>query len=292
MEFSMKISDIYRRKKTVITCEVFPPKKGTEPDSLYSAIAQLKELNPDFISVTYSAGGSGGSDATIDIAANIKNRYGIEGLAHQICIDSSWDQIDSNIKRMRTLGLENIMSLRGDAVSGEEPAGEFRYASDMITKIKAEYPDMCIGAAAYPEGHFQSESLDKDIENLKIKVDAGADFLVTQLFFDNRFFYEFFDRLIAAGIKIPVSAGIMPILSKAQIQKMIFMCGASLPAQIIKMLGKYENDAAGLRAAAIEYSVNQINDLAAHKVDGIHIYTMNRPEIAASCLAGYKYREV
>jgi len=276
----MKISDIYDHKKPVISFEVFPPKKEADVQGIYDTLEQLGNLNPDFMSVTYSAGGSGGSEVTLDIASLIKEKYGTECLPHLTCINSTAGEVNKILRDIRTRGIENVMALRGDLLGDNTGAGNFKYAKELISKIRNDYPEICIGAAAYSEGHVDCENLDLSVEYLKQKVDAGANFLVTQLFFDNRFFYEFYEKAIKSGINVPISAGIMPILSKGQVQKMIFMCGVSLPAEIVKLLYKYENNIDDLKKAAMDYSSRQINDLISHGVDGVHIYTMNKPEIA------------
>lgn len=289
----MRIGELYRQKKPVISLEIFPPKRENGLDTIYKTIEELKSVHPDFISVTYSAGGSGGNDITIDIASAIKNRYGIESLAHLTCVRSGRAEIDRFVGRLKESGVENIMALRGDipaGVSEEELAGsDYLYAKDLISYIGSRYGGFCIGAAAYPEGHVNCDSFDDSLLHLKQKAEAGAEFFITQLFFDNSVFYHFYEKLRALGVAVPVSAGIMPILSRSQIEKMIFMCGVSLPSRIIRMLHKYENDPEGLKEAGIEYSSEQINDLIAHGVDGIHIYTMNRPEIAVRNIANLAY---
>ncbi|MBE7044971.1 MAG: methylenetetrahydrofolate reductase [NAD(P)H] [Ruminococcaceae bacterium] len=285
----MKIAELYQRKKTVISFEIFPPKKEADLEGIDRILAELGELSPDFISVTYSAGGMNNSAATFDIASKIQNEHQILSLAHMTCINSTPEQVAGNLEKAKLLGIENIMALRGDIPADYTGTPHYLYAKDLIAKIKKEQPQICIGAAAYTEGHTDCESVELGVEHLKQKADAGADFFVTQLFFDNRFFYEFYDKTLAVGLDLPISAGIMPILSKSQIEKMIFMCGASLPARIVKMLGKYENSPEDLKKAAMEYSAEQINDLIAHKVDGVHIYTMNRPEIARGNLEKIRY---
>lgn len=276
----MKIAELYKTKKTVISFEVFPPKKEDELLGMQDVLSELGTLAPDFISVTYSAGGSKGGRLTFDLAAWIRKHCKTQSLAHMTCINSTPEQVQENLKYAKTLGIENVLALRGDIPEDYTGTPIYQYAKELIRDIKNTHPELCVGAAAYPEGHFDCESVAKSVDYLKEKEDAGADFFVTQLFFDNRFFYEFYDQTIRAGIRVPISAGIMPILSKSQVQRMIFMCGASLPAQMIKLLGKYEHSPEDLRKAAIEYSAAQINDLMAHKVDGVHIYTMNRPEVA------------
>lgn len=290
---AMFISDLYKSKKPVISLEIFPPRNDNPVESIYQTIEELSFLKPDYISVTYSAGGVGTSDKTAEIASAVKNKYGIEALAHMTCINSSKDQIARYIDRLKQNNVNNILALRGDIpenLSPEDLPGDFRFARDLIAEISGYHPEICIGAAAYPEGHIECESLEKDIDHLKLKMEAGAKFLITQLFFDNAVFYKFYEMILKKGINIPISTGIMPILSKSQIQKMIFMCGASLPASIIKILNKYEHDLKGLIDAGIEYSCRQISDLIDNGVDGVHIYTMNRPEIAKRNIAAINGR--
>ncbi|HHW45469.1 MAG TPA: methylenetetrahydrofolate reductase [NAD(P)H] [Clostridiales bacterium] len=289
----MFISEFYRSKKPVVSLEIFPPKKDNPVESIYNTIEELSALKPDFISVTYSAGGVGTSEKTAEIASAVKNKYGIEALAHMTCIRLDRAQVASFVENLKQNNIQNILGLRGDIPEGLDPRdlpGDFRFARDLIAEISGNYPEICIGAAAYPEGHIECESLEKDIEHLKLKVEAGAKFLITQLFFDNELFYRFYEMALKKGVNIPISAGIMPILSKSQIQKMIFMCGASLPAAIVKILNRYEHDPEGLIDAGIEYSCRQINDLIDNGVDGVHIYTMNRPEIAKRSIAAINRR--
>jgi len=279
----MNIRALYDRKKTVISLEVFPPKKDRTPEEIIAAIGQLAPLRPDFISVTYSAGGSGGTDVTMDIATIIQDRYHIPALAHLTCIQATSGDIDRSLSRLSGAGVKNIMALRGDAVEGTEAeghSGHYRYAKDLIAYIRAREEDFCIGAAAYPEGHLTADSMEESLVHAKRKIEVGAQFLITQLFFENDTFCRFYEKARAAGVDVPISAGIMPILGQKQIEKMIFMCGVSLPAQIIRILNRYGNDPESLMQAGIEYSGRQVRDLMERGVDGIHIYTMNRPRIA------------
>lgn len=284
----MKIKEIYKNKKTVISFEIFPPKKDPDISSIYGALSELSELSPDFISVTYSAGGNKNSGKTFEIASAIKHKYGIESVAHLTCINSRRSEISDILKKAEEAGIENILALRGDIPEDFSGEPELHYAKELIAEIKHNHPSLCVGATAYPEGHIDCETMEQNVRYLKEKADAGAEFFITQLFFDNRCFYEFYDKTLAYNLRIPISAGIMPIISKSQIEKMIFMCGASLPAAIIRILRKYEHNPEDLEKAAIEYSAAQINDLIAHKVDGVHLYTMNRPEIARKNLERIK----
>ncbi|GAA0181367.1 methylenetetrahydrofolate reductase [NAD(P)H] [Clostridium sediminicola] len=280
----MHIKDLYSKKKPVISFEIFPPKRECNVDTIYNTVEEFANLNPDYISVTYGAGGVG-SDKTVEIASMIKNKYKIEALAHLTCFGSSKERIALKIEELKTNNIENILAMRGD-IQEEiilKSNTKYNYATDLIKDIR-KFGGFSIGAAAYPEGHIECDDLRISSIHLKQKVDAGADFLITQLFFDNELFYKFLNLKEKLSVKVPISAGIMPILNKKQVQKMIFMCGASLPSKIIKILHKYESNPDSLRRAGIEYAAEQVIDLIANGVDGVHIYTMNQPEIAREIL--------
>lgn len=286
----MKISEIYQKPGNHISFEIFPPKGDLEPETLSKTLDALSSLHPEFISVTCSAGGSGGSiDKTIDLADIVSHTHGITASSHLTCIHSTHEDIEYAVQKLKEKKIENILALRGDLVEGKQTK-DFKNASELIAFLKKF--DICIGAACYPEGHVTCESVERDIEFMKHKEDVGADFFISQLFFDNDIFYKFREKTEKAGITRPIAAGIMPFLSKAQITRMIFNCGASLPAEIIRILVKYENDAEALRSAGIAYATQQILDLLANDVRYIHIYTMNQPDIAHSIMgaiqrAGY-----
>ena len=275
----MRIADVYRGNKTPFSFEIFPPKGEMNTEELRCMLDGIAGTNPAFISVTCSAGGTGNSRNTARLAGIIEKEYGVPSLAHITCVNSSKEELEAYLREIESEGIENVLALRGDKTADLKP-GNFRFASELIRYLK-QNTDFCIGAGCYPEGHIACESLDKDIEHLKEKQDAGADFLISQLFFDNACFYKFTDKIRARGITIPVDAGIMPFMSKSQITRMIFMCGASLPAEVIRMLNRYENDAASLMKAGMEYAYSQITDLLeSGAADGIHIYSMNKPEVA------------
>ncbi|ABR49503.1 Methylenetetrahydrofolate reductase (NAD(P)H) [Alkaliphilus metalliredigens QYMF] len=284
----MKITKLFNDKRPVISFEIFPPKKELPISSIYGALDGLADLNPDFISVTYGAGGTG-SNKTIEIASIIKNKYEIEALAHLTCITSNKEVIQQNIKALQENNLENVLALRGDVPSDfiRREENQYQYGVDLIKELKG-YGDFDIGAAVYPEGHIECDDVEKDLQYLKEKEAAGANFLVSQLFFDNEIFYGFLEKLKAYKIESKVLAGVMPILSKKQVEKMIFMCGASLPAKVIRLVSKYEHQPELLRQAGIEYAAEQVADLIANEVDGIHIYTMNQPDIAKGILKRQK----
>lgn len=280
----MKIANLFKdNKKTVFSFEVFPPKKDSPIESVYSKMEELCALNPDFISVTYGAGGTVGHSRTCEIASKIKYDFGVESVAHLTCVNSTREDIDINLADLKANGIENILALRGDYVEGVEPKHDFKYASDLCEYIDRteEYREFFdIGGGCYPEVHGEAEDEIEDILNLKKKVDAGASHLISQLFFDNNAYYRFIERAKIARINVPIEAGIMPITNKNQITRMVSMSGACLPAKFSKILQKYENKPEALRDAGIAYAIEQIVDLIANGVDGIHLYTMNNPYIA------------
>lgn len=275
----MKIAELFKPDKTVFSFEIFPPKKDSSIDTIYDTLDGLSDLHPDFISVTYGAGGSEANVITSEIAGLIKRKYHTESIAHLTCVNSTKEDIDFQLELFRRQGIENVLALRGDINPDIPPKKDFEHASDLISYMK-ERSDLGFSGACYPEGHVECESLDKDIENLKIKVDAGATHLISQLFFDNASFYKFIEKVRAAGITVPIEAGIMPCVNAKQIQRMVGMCGASLPTKFTKMIARYENNPEAMRSAGIAYAVDQIIDLCANGVDGIHLYTMNNPVIA------------
>lgn len=278
----MKISSLFENKKTVLSFEVFPPKKDSGIDTIYNTLEGLKDLNPDFISVTYGAGGlEAGNSKTCEIASIIKGKYNIEPVAHLTCVNSTKEQIDMELNSLKNAGIENILALRGDIQKDLPVRTDFHYASDLIQYINDNYGDYFnVAGACYPEGHPESKDKVSDILNLKKKVDAGASHLVSQLFFDNNYFYEFVEKSRIAGINVPIESGIMPVINKKQIERMVTLCGATLPNKFIRTMEKFEDNPDALRDAGIAYAVNQIVDLVSKGVDGIHLYTMNNPYVA------------
>ena len=275
----MKIKSLFDNDKTVFSFEVFPPKKDSPIESVFVKLEEICALRPDFISVNYGAGGSGGHSRTVDIASKIKHDFKVESVAHLTCVNSTKQMIDETLADFRAHGIENILALRGDYVDGVEPQKDFRYASELVAYIR-QNGDFDVSGACYPETHIDAENEVEDVLNLKKKVDAGAEHLISQLFFDNALFYRFIERTKIAGINVPIEAGIMPVTNKRQIERMVSLCGASLPAKFVKMMQKYESKPEALRDAGIAYAVEQIVDLLANGVDGIHLYTMNNPYIA------------
>lgn len=275
----MKIPELFKSGKTVFSFEIFPPKKDGSIDTVYSTLDGLSDLRPDFISVTFGAGGSAAGVSTSEIAGLIKRKYNTESIAHLTCVNMTRDEIDRQLEQFREQGIENVLALRGDINPEIPPKNDFLHASDLILYMK-ERSDLSFSGACYPEGHVECDSIEKDIENLKIKADAGASHLISQLFFDNEAFYRFIEKVRAAGITVPIEAGIMPCVNANQIRRMVGMCGASLPLKFTKMIARYENNPEAMRSAGIAYAVDQIVDLCANGVDGIHLYTMNNPTIA------------
>lgn len=275
----MKIPELFKGGKTVFSFEIFPPKKDSSIDTIYKTLDGLVDLKPDFISVTYGAGGSLPGCSTREIVSIIKEKYHTESIAHLTCVNSTREDIDRVISEFEESGIENVLALRGDINPDIPPKKDFRYASELISYMK-ERSSLSFSGGCYPEGHPEADSLDKDIENLRRKVDAGASHLVSQLFFDNSLFYNFLEKARAAGINVPIEAGIMPCVNAKQIQRMVTMCGASLPHKFTALISRFGDNPDAMRDAGIAYAVDQIIDLAAHGVDGIHLYTMNNPAIA------------
>lgn len=278
----MNIKEMFETKSTVMSLEIFPPKLTSPVETIFSTLDALSDIKPDFISVTYGAGGKA-KDRTVEIAAKIKNDYGIESLAHLTCISATKEDIRGTFNEMRHQNIENVLALRGDIP--EDPDFEFpnplqyEYACDLVGEARTE-GGFCIGAACYPEKHIDCDSKVKDIKFLKEKVDKGVDFLITQLFFDNELFYRFMEEIDLAGVDVPVSAGIMPVLNKNQILRITKLSGCSIPPKFQRILNRYEDNPEALKEAGEAYAIEQIIDLMAWGVRGIHLYTMNKPETA------------
>ncbi len=276
----MKISDIYANKgKKVVSFEIFPPKKDEELLRIDDTLEILAECKPDYISVTFGAGGSSNNNKTIEIARKIKDEYHIEPVVHLtgMCYDKA--EIDAFATAIADAGIENIMALRGDENPNAKPKGVFPHASDLIAYLREKY-DFCISGACYPEIHPDSEDRISEIRNLKKKVDAGAEVLLSQLFFDNSAFYRFMEDCAIAGIDVPLTPGIMPVTNGAQIKRMVGLCGATLPERYERIIHRFEGNPDALFDAGMAYCVSQIIDLLANGTDGVHIYTMNNVRIA------------
>ena len=283
----MQIASLFHSGRPVLSFEIFPPKGDLSLPRAQEVLRRLAPLSPDFVSVTCSAGGGGNSERTIDIAAQAQRAFGLTALAHQTCAGFTREQVAQNIARLRACGVQNVLALRGDAADAGIPLA-YAHASELIPALHDA--GLCVGAACYPEGHIACDTLTGDLLHMKEKEDAGASFFISQLFFENDTFFRFLDRARAAGVRAPICAGVMPILSKSQISRMIFLCGASLPAAVIRLLNRYEADEASLRSAGIDLAAEQVLGLLSAGVDGVHLYTMNRPDIAERELAYLKER--
>lgn len=283
----MKIESKFQKKKPVLSFEIFPPKRDKAIQNIDETLAILSELNPDFISVTFGAGGSHTDNQTVELAKRIKQQYGIDPLVHLTCLNSSKFEICELLEELKEAEIDSILALRGDKNPAVEAKQDFRYASDLVKFIR-QYGDFSISGACYPECHTESKNKIEDIAYLKEKVDSGVQHLISQLFFDNNAFYSFQEHIQIAGMHVPVEAGIMPVINKAQIERMVTLCGASLPEKFSRVMHKYEDNKEALFDAGMAYAINQIVDLLAHDVDGIHIYTMNNPIVAKRICDGIK----
>lgn len=275
----MKIDEIFAKKDLVFSFEIFPPKTTSSVDTIYKTLEELKDLKPDFISVTYGAGGSLVNNRTTELSSLVKKKYGVEAVAHLTCINSTKEEIDYILNDLKAHGIENILALRGDIPEGGVLKGDFKYAYELISHIKKR-GDFNIAAACYPEGHVKGKNLKEDLIHLKLKEESGATHFISQLFFDNNYFYNFLEEKDKLNIKSSIEAGIMPVTNKAQIERLTSLCGVNLPEKFIKIVNKYEYDRVALRDAGIAYAVEQIVDLVSSGVDGIHLYTMNNPYVA------------
>lgn len=285
----MKIPELFEQKKPVFSFEIFPPKRESNIDSIYRTVEGLTECSPDFISVTYGAGGTSSNYLTCDIAARIKHEYGIEPLAHLTCVNSSKLDVRIMIERFIDANIENVMALRGDIIPDMERQNDFEHANDLAIELQRKCQERIeILGACYPEGHYQSKSIDEDIQNLKYKIGAGVKVLITQLFFDNDKFYSYVGKARNMGIKVPITAGIMPIVKKSQIEKTIKLSGSSIPDDFAAMIEKYQDNPEALYDAGIDYAVRQARDLIMNGTDGIHIYTMNNADVARRVHSGVK----
>lgn len=281
----MKIKERLQENKVHISFEVFPPKTDAGFESVMGAVEKIAALKPSYISVTYGAGG-GTSKNTVKIASHIKKDLGVPSLAHLTCASSTREEVHAVIDRLKEEGIENILALRGDIPKDASfpIPGQYHYASELIRDIK-EQGDFCIGAACYPEGHVESASKDEDILHLKEKVDCGVDFLTTQMFFDNSILYNFIYRIREKGITVPVLPGIMPVTNGKQIARICSLSGTVLPQRFLAVVDKFGDNPAAMQQAGIAYATDQIIDLIANGIQNIHIYSMNKPEVAAAIMA-------
>ncbi|WP_072525696.1 methylenetetrahydrofolate reductase [NAD(P)H] [Clostridium sp. Marseille-P3244] len=280
----MKIIDRLNEDRIHISFEVFPPKKDEDFTKVLTATDEIAKLNPAFISVTYGAGG-GTSKNTARIASHIKNDLHVLSLAHLTCASSTKEEVRDVIENLKDLKIENILALRGDIPSGTAfpDEGRFRYAYELVEEIR-RHGDFCIGAACYPEGHVENEHKEDDIRYLKQKVDSGVDFLTTQMFFDNDIHYNFLYRIREAGITVPVLPGIMPITSASQMKKSQELSGTVFPRRFLSILDRFGGSPAAMKQAGIAYATDQIIDLLANGIKNIHIYSMNKPDVAAAIM--------
>ena len=283
----MKIESKFQKKKPVLSFEIFPPKRDKAIQNIDETLAILSELNPDFISVTFGAGGSHTNNQTVELAKRIKQQYGIEQLVHLTCLNHSKFEICELLEELKDSRHRQHPCLARRRKPGSGSKKDFRYASDLVKFIR-QYGDFSISGACYPECHTESKNKVEDIAHLKEKVDSGVQHLISQLFFDNNAFYSFQEHIQIAGMHVPVEAGIMPVINKAQIERMVTLCGASLPEKFSRVMHKYEDNKEALFDAGMAYAINQIVDLLAHDVDGIHIYTMNNPIVAKRICDGIK----
>ncbi|MDD6213987.1 MAG: methylenetetrahydrofolate reductase [NAD(P)H] [Firmicutes bacterium] len=274
----MRLSELFAQNRPTLSFEVFPPKTGDGFEKVKTATEEIAGLRPDYMSVTYGAGG-GTSRYTVSVAANLLNNYEITTLAHLTCVSSDKEGITRQLDDLKKNGIENILALRGDIPENYTP-GQYRYASELIHEIKAHNAGFCIGGACYPEGHIESKNRADDIRHLKEKVDAGCDFLTTQMFFDNNILYSFLYKIREAGITVPVVAGIMPVTNAKQIARICALSGTYLPQRFKSIVDRFGDDNAAMAQAGIAYATDQIIDLIANGVNAVHVYSMNKPEVA------------
>ena len=281
----MKISELFKTKTPTLSFEVFPPKTSDTYETVKDAAEHIAALGPDFMSVTYGAGG-GTSKYTIDIAADIEERYGVPVIAHLTCVSSSRDTVKARIEDMANAGIKNVLALRGDVPESmkndDRSLWHYSHAVDLIREIKESGKDFCIGGACYPEVHPESSCQKEDIKHLKEKIDAGCEFLTTQMFFDNNLFYNFMYKIREAGITVPIVAGIMPITNAKQVERAIKLSGSHMPQRFKALVDHFGTDPKAMMQAGIAYSTDQIIDLLANGISAVHVYSMNKPEVAAA----------
>ena len=283
----MKLIDTIKRDALSLSFEVFPPKNDTAFESVKEAVEQIARLCPSFMSVTYGAGG-GTSRYTLEIAKNIKERYGVPTVAHLTCVSSTRETVKAKIAEMKAAGIENVMALRGDLTPELEGSDRslwaYRHATDLIRELKESGADFCIGGACYPEVHPESKNQKEDIRYLKEKVDAGCSFLTTQMFFDNNLFYNFLYKIREGGVLVPIVPGIMPITNGKQVDRAIKLSGSLMPQRFKALVDKFGENPAAMKQAGIAYATDQIIDLFANGISNVHVYSMNSPDVAAAIL--------
>lgn len=279
----MKVSELLKTDQVTISVELFPPKKGSQLENYKAIVGQMAELKPSYISCTYGATG-GTSDYTVEIADTI-NSYGIPAIAHLTCASSTKEKVQSVIKELKERNIENILALRGDIPENADfpLPDQYHHAIELIGEIK-EIGDFCIGGACYPEGHPEADAMEEDLQHLKEKVDAGCDYLTTQMFFDNNVYYRFLYKALAKGINVPVVPGIMPVTNAAQVKRTISLTGNLVPAKFLSIVDRFGSDPEAMKQAGIAYATEQIIDLIANGVNHIHIYSMNKPDVAGAIM--------
>lgn len=284
----MRIIDIIKSEKPSLSMEVFPPKTSDKFETVKQAAEQIAALKPDFMSVTYGAGG-GTSEYTADICRDIQNNFGVPALAHLTCVSSDRNKISAVVENLKEKGINNILALRGDIPEGfDRTKCEYHYASELIGDIRS-HGEFCIGGACYPESHPESKNSFYDIKNLKIKVDCGCEFLTTQMFFDNNILYNFLYRIREAGITVPVVAGIMPVTNAVQIKRIMSISQSALPQRFVRIVDRYGSKPEAMKQAGIAFATEQIIDLYANGINAVHIYTMNKPDIAKAITDNVSY---
>lgn len=284
---SMKIKDLLARDQVTFSCEIFPPKKESGFQGVFQVAESICKLGVDFVSVTYGAGGST-TKKTVEVASHIQNGQGTTALAHLTCIDSTKEQVKSQLARLREQGIENIMALRGDKPENFTETSSYAHAIDLVTEIRSA-GGFCVGGACYPEGHMECPHKAEDIGYLREKVNAGCDFLTTQMFFDNNVYYNFLYRTLSAGIQVPIIPGIMPIINANQVRRSQELSGATMPPRFLAIADKFAENPLAMEQAGIAYATDQIVDLVANGVKYIHLYTMNRPQTAERILANLSH---
>ncbi len=283
----MKVSEIYEKNKKSLSFEIFPPQKDSELDNIDETLSVLCELNPDYISVTFGAGGGSNCNRTIELAKKIKTEYHVEPVVHLTCLHYDKAEIDNFAKVLAEEGIQNVLALRGDRKPDISEKKDFRHASDLISYLKPK-SNFCFLGACYPECHPESDNRINEIKHIKEKVNAGAEVLLSQLFFDNELFFRFLDDCRIAEINVPIIPGIMPVINASQIKRMVTMCGATFPERFRKIIHKYENNKEALFDAGMSYALSQIIDLLVSDTYGIHLYTMNNPLVARRICEGIR----
>ena len=280
----MKLTEILGSDQLSLSFEVFPPKTDSTFESVKSATEEIAKLRPSFMSVTYGAAGAGTGRYTLEIAKNIKKNYGVPTLAHLTCVASTRDGVRGKIRAMKEAGIENVMALRGDLPAGVSPLAaegwHYRHAADLVRELRAEGLDFCIGGACYPEIHPESRNQREDIFYLKEKVDAGCSFLTTQMFFDNNLLYNFLYKIREAGITVPIIPGVMPITNANQVERALKLSGSFMPQRFKSLVDKFGGNPAAMKQAGIAYATDQIIDLYANGITNVHVYSMNKPDVA------------